>query len=364
MMEILRDVTIVIPSFNRQKKLIGRLEALKEFPGKVIAVDGTKNPIDPQEIKRFPENVTYLHSSTGMGPRFRLAKNYIKTKYVFNLGDDDILLMTSLANLVEIIQNENIEIVTGHALTTYRIGNSWEFNLYNPDYYPMKGYEITNQNEQQRIESHISKYICTSFYALLKKETWVKIYCSGIDFNSEMKSAFLSEIGWEILAAQAGNIRVTDHLLWLRLNDGPAAWESTKIIKKRLLTVSEMLENSQEGDELDDFIQTMQRILKENSDDSYDAEFLVKKCLSIFSKLEINKIQSKPNPMNKFIKYRDKVYIKMRIISYQILFLLKIKNNDEILQQNLNKIIKKLPQFEVEFNKNDLVSASKQLLNR
>jgi hypothetical protein len=72
-----------------------------------------------------------------------------------------------------------------------------------------------------------------------------------------------------------------------------------------------MLENIQEGGELNNFIQTMQRTLEENLDNSYDAELLVKKCLSIFSELEINKIQCKPNPMNKFLKNRDKVYIKM-----------------------------------------------------
>lgn len=360
----LSDITIVIPSFNRQKNLIGRLIALREFPGNVIAIDGTKNPISDKNIELLPENVKYLHSNTGMGERFKIAEEHINSKYVINLGDDDMLLTASLANLLRVLENETSQIVTGHALITYRIGNSWEFNLYKPDYYPMKNYQINDLSEEERILKHMKKYVCTSFYALMKKETWRKIYCSGIDFNSLMKSPFLHEIGWEILAAMSGGIKVTDDLLWLRLNDGPAAWESENIDKKSILTVTEMLGNSQHLDELNNFINRMKKIFEMYSNNSYDSENLIRKCLAIFSELENSKKQQKISQKDKIIKVWDKIHIKIRITINKSYMKFSIKSSNQILQKNLNKAIKILNENEIIFDEVELEAMSQQLQTR
>lgn len=360
----LSDITIVIPSFNRQKKLIGRLNALRGFPGNVIAIDGTKNPISDENIELLPENVKYLHSNSGMGERFKIAEEHINSKYVFNLGDDDMLLTASLANLLRVLENETTQIVTGHALITYRIGNSWEFNLYNPDYYPMKNYLINDLSEEERILNHMTKYVCTSFYALMKKETWGKIYCSGIDFNSLMKSPFLYEIGWEILAAMSGSIKVNDDLLWLRLNDGPAAWESENIDKKSILTMTEMLNNSQHLDELNNFISKMKKIFEMYSNNLYNSENLIRKCLGIFAELENRKKLQKINQKDRVIKVWDKILIKIRIIINKSYTKLSIKSSDQILQKNLNKAIKILNENGIIFDEVELKAISQQLKTR
>jgi hypothetical protein len=198
----------------------------------------------------------------------------------------------------------------------------------------------------------------------MRKETWGKIYCTGIDSNSEMKSPFLTEIAWEILAAMSGNIKVIDQLVWLRLNDGPGAWENNNISKKSLLTVTEMLQGSQHINELENFIKILKKIFEEHSTNLYDSEKLIRKCLFMFSELEKNNKLQKPNLKNKFIKTKDKIRIKRRILTNRSFFKLQIKDSNQLLQHNLNKAKKLLIQNEIKFNELDLEAMSHQLQTR
>ncbi len=108
-------LSIAIPTYNREKFLKRCLEYLylqiADITNDVEIIvsdnassDNTKNVVD--QYIDLGLNIIYIRNSENRGPDFNIAQCY-KTatgKYVLTLGDDDILIINSIKNIVSIIK--------------------------------------------------------------------------------------------------------------------------------------------------------------------------------------------------------------------------------------------------------------------
>ena len=140
--ELLSDLTIVIPTYNRPLELKRSIEYWKNTPVKLIVVDGSETP---NIWCARNHNIAYHHRYSkntdpmlGLGSRLVFGSSLSKTKYSAVCGDDDFLTVTGLIQALKILNlRSEINAVSGHTLTYARIGRklSWYYK-----YHPKKNF--------------------------------------------------------------------------------------------------------------------------------------------------------------------------------------------------------------------------------
>src|ERR1700723_640484 len=98
----MKDLTICIPTFNRDPFLAWTLEkTLADFPeAKIVVSDNGKSTIE------YPTRVRYLRQPQNIGafPNMRSALLAASTKYCMFLGDDDYLLPAEVQKGVDYLE--------------------------------------------------------------------------------------------------------------------------------------------------------------------------------------------------------------------------------------------------------------------
>jgi glycosyltransferase involved in cell wall biosynthesis len=187
-------LSICIPTFNRSKYLINCLNSIKISSRKfkyinnveIIVSDNNSSDDTLSVLKSFRSPILFRYSSnnTNIG----IAKNFLKVvsmaqgKYVWLIGDDDLLLPNSLTKLFEIFnKNYNIDF---YYVNAYQLKASYIFSKnqpFNTKYLPleMPRFSAYKKNEElpflNLIDSNISfDFLGGIFLSVFKRKGWVK----------------------------------------------------------------------------------------------------------------------------------------------------------------------------------------------
>ena len=126
--ELLSELTIVIPTYNRPLELERSIEYWRNTPVTVHILDGSDKPWFPVGLLSEIRNISYHHIPSTLGEswldnyvrRLKFGAEHSKTKYSALCGDDDSFSMSGLRALVRILESDSgIDAAVGQTLGFY-----------------------------------------------------------------------------------------------------------------------------------------------------------------------------------------------------------------------------------------------------
>jgi len=210
----LKDLTIVIPTFNRHEFLLRTVKYWSSTNCSIIVMDGGQFPLSENIIEKFNKNISYFHSNDSFSERLYQASKLIKTKYVILSSDDEFFIPSTLSQCINNLDSD----LSLSSCGGIPIGFNYQdkmilgYQMYSEN--PLKS--ILSDNPLIRVSEHFSNYSPSSIYSVCRSEIWQSVF--KIISSSTKEFSFLGqvEILFEILMKYFGKLRIIPHLLWLR----------------------------------------------------------------------------------------------------------------------------------------------------
>ena len=223
---LLRRITIIIPTYNRQEFALRCLHYWSGKEVKVIIVDGSKESLSIIYLKKLKKNIKYLHSQTNFKRRLLLAVALVKTEYVKICHDDEFFFPSALNSCIyKMSTMADLSACFGKTLAF-----NWEKNsVVGYDQYILQEKKILNLNEpNSRIKKHFKNFEIASFFGI-HRSNFFKIYINTLNLKCHSQ---LFEISCELLSCYAGKILYIPELLNLRSYENPTIIKETNTLGK------------------------------------------------------------------------------------------------------------------------------------
>ena len=220
--ELLSQLTIVIPTYNRPLELERSIEYWRDTPVTVHILDGSDKPWFPVGVLPGAPNISYHYFepnesevlSAGYKKRIRFAAQLPTTRFSAMIGEDDFFVISGLyASLKVLSESETICSVTGVTVGYENLNHETNWGLRNAERRASKNFESSSVSD--RLEPQQSGETPIVYYGIFKTQTWKTVFALSYryDFSSNL-------IGGERLvhanALALGPMREIGQVLWLR----------------------------------------------------------------------------------------------------------------------------------------------------
>ena len=218
--ELLSQLTIVIPTYNRPLELERSIEYWRETPVTVHILDGSEKPWFPVGVLPGVPNIFYHYFepkngrtlSRGYENRIRFATKLPTTKFSAMIGDDDFFVISGLcASLKVLSESETICSVIGVSVGFENLNRKIKWGLRQVEKRDSESFKSSNVID--RLNPLRSGETPITYYGIFKTETWKKVF--AISYRYE-----LSNVGGERLvhanALALGPLKEIKQVLWLR----------------------------------------------------------------------------------------------------------------------------------------------------
>jgi len=210
------DLSIVVPSFNRQLHAFRQMWYWSNLNSLVTiyVLDGTSRPIISEALEGLDKNIHYYHMPFTIEERFGKIVDLINTKYVTLLSDDEFFIPSALEECINRLEEKN-EFVgcTGRCLRFYASNAGI---LAFPIYSKMKNYQIIDKTGVERMFFHMNNRNCQLIYCVYRTEAWKNCMRLVASQKRKFSTPYLLEIGFELSACYQGKIMTIDDLMLLR----------------------------------------------------------------------------------------------------------------------------------------------------
>lgn len=190
--ELLRELTIVLPTYNRLLELEQTIEYWRDLPVTVHILDGTSEPRF-QEGQLFGTRSIYYHhfpTPKGADPshnafeRFVFAASLPQTKYATLCCDDDFYTVSGLVKSLKCLENsDRIDAVVGSTLSYSKKNNKLYW------YFHYRG-RANKQLETASIEEKVSTSLTWFLYAVCKTSIWRQFITTSYEKKEFTKTQF------------------------------------------------------------------------------------------------------------------------------------------------------------------------------
>ena len=210
-MKLLNDLTIVVPSFNRQSYLLRLLKYWSGKGPKVLAFDGSPTPIGQTAISGLSSNIKYFHQPNSLYERLRTAVGLVSSKYVMLATDDEFYIPSALHACINELENDNELVSCGGRAISFGFDNCvWGESVYEK----LANLNLSELERSDRVYKHFSNYVPAHLYAVSHSSKWVPI--ARQIFSDEYDFFAAWELQFEFMLPYVGKTRILDNLLWLR----------------------------------------------------------------------------------------------------------------------------------------------------
>lgn len=215
-LDALSKLTIVIPTYCRQRFILRQLAYWGETSANVIVVDGSPEPLSrsARSIITGLENFQYLHGPENYNKRLVMASECVNTPYVVTLPDDDLYLKGALRKAIETLDaNPNLVACNGQVL-----GMGYESQMgmsYYDANYAFWRYTVKKETAEERLSHAMFSYNAVACYALLRREVWI----NGWAGMQTWASPYAGEIYQSIVTSLSGQVDTLDMVYMLRSNE-------------------------------------------------------------------------------------------------------------------------------------------------
>lgn len=215
------DLTIIIPTFERQLIIKNLAEFYNKKPYKVLILDGSKESMN----FNFPSNVNYIWSGKTYLERLKSSSEYITTNYVCMAGDDEFQFVEALSRSIEFLNsNKSYSACSGFPVSYYAspyrgIKNLTGFDAFfssrltkkTPYQYDNKCY---SNLEISRFNEHFSNYCNRFIYAVIRKNIWNAAINAMAIASEDLNLRGLYELMMEYSIIGAGPVNLINLPMW------------------------------------------------------------------------------------------------------------------------------------------------------
>ena len=125
-LNLLKNLTIVIPTYKRQKFITRTMQYWSGKDVAIIVIDGSKKSLDTNILNQLKTNIKYIHSPKSYYERLLSVINLINSQYVMMGCDDEFYIPSALNScLVKLSLDNQLVTCTGRAIEF-----NWHKNLY------------------------------------------------------------------------------------------------------------------------------------------------------------------------------------------------------------------------------------------
>jgi glycosyltransferase domain-containing protein len=213
-MSLLSKLTIVIPTFNRPEYVIRSIRYWSDYDVTVHVLDGSKVPIEGQLFSKLGSNINYHHLPIGLMERLYKSINLVDTEYSMMIPDDEFFIPSALESCIkEMKKNHEIVSCAGSAIS-FRVRDKEVIG--NVIYPKLKDHSIMYDSPLERSVYHMSNYVPSTIFSVMRSDIWKKSIRSLSYKNYEVFVRAVGELQFEITSSYLGKCKVIDELMWLR----------------------------------------------------------------------------------------------------------------------------------------------------
>jgi len=256
--ELLSELTIIIPTYNRPFQLERAIEYWRDTPVTVHILDGSEKPWFPIGVFPGTNTISYNHLPQNIGEsstdnysrRIALATELAKTNYSALCSDDDFFTIPGLVFAIQALNNDKSDVVIGRcAQYLFREGN-FEWKRINWDW----------RSDPLSLSSDIwdrsaSNSKGSTYYGIFKTPDWKKIRLSSVECKFSHVGA-IENIS-NLLTRRALRVLVLDSYLWVT-NYPNKKYPNLKV-KKVLQKFSSWLNDPRNNQEVAMFSSVLER---------------------------------------------------------------------------------------------------------
>ena len=212
----LSQLSIVIPTYNRQSYVLRNIRILSSTLASIYILDGSPDPIPSAITTKFPDNICYSHLPISLLERLRSVLPSLTTRYTVLLGDDDIYIPSTLHHLISFLDsNPFYSSASGLSL----LFNSKPcLSLQKLCYFPDR-HHLCSPNPSYRLTEHLNNYKPSYIYAVTRTDDWRAAWSIASSIKLPVKAAF--EVLYEAAMSVLGPHYYSFNLYWLRSLENP-----------------------------------------------------------------------------------------------------------------------------------------------
>jgi len=219
--ELLSQLTIIIPTYNRPLTLERSIEYWRDTPVTVHILDGSEKPWFPEGNLKDVSNITYHYFEPksgepkwqGLRARLRFAVSLPKTRFSAMFGDDDFFLISGLcAALKTLDQNDHVCSVTGLTIGFECLDKRTRWGYQNVEIRAKNLFE--SEDVSDRLKSHRWGEVPITYYGVFKTEIWQKTF--ELSHCYDFPLILFGERLVHAISLALGPMREIENPLWLR----------------------------------------------------------------------------------------------------------------------------------------------------
>jgi len=299
----LKDLTLIVPTYNRQNYIIRQINYWSETDVTLHILDGSNESIDELEFLSRSKNIFYHNIKTSFEHRMGYASSLITTKYAALLSDDEFFIPSSIEKCIKIIENNNLVSCKGSCFTFNYIEGKV---VGSPAYAGMRGYKIDAQFGKDRMIQHMAPYNMYSLWSIMKSDV-MKSCLNAMGLTGKLSCAASAEIQVSLITSYLGSIEIIDDLFWLRSQENNNIWWEDGNI-----SFAKWYSGSNYQDEVKHFLEITAEVLSQKDGNS-KKEILDNLKIAINHYIKTQglslKIRKKYNQALSFLKYSIKLYL-------------------------------------------------------
>lgn len=251
-MSDLKDLTLVIPAYNRPAYLERQIDYWAESGVQLCILDGSKNPASDDLVARMGADVHYEYMPIGFNERLVHATKIVRTKYVALLGDDELYVKQGLLDCINLLDSDQrlIGCVGRSLFFFHREGEILGHQVYgnSQDVPEMHGEDLERlRNAFPQGDPSGAPYL---LYGVFRNEHWCSMFSTA--YARQYSSGYVYELALLIVGACLGPTKVIESLVWLRSGENPAM-SSASVNRK--IGMGEWGTSSEFASEVRDFTQ-------------------------------------------------------------------------------------------------------------
>jgi glycosyltransferase domain-containing protein len=254
----LKDLTLVIPAYNRPAYLERQIDYWAESGVQLCILDGSKNPAPQALVARMGSDVHYEYMPIGFNERLVHASKIVKTKYVALLGDDELYVMQGLRDCMDLLDaDERLIGCVGRSLFFFhRDGEIYGHQVYEKSQDVSGMYDGDLQRLRAAFPSGDPSGAPYLLYGIFRKEQWCTMF--GNAYARHYSSGYVYEIALVLIGVCLGPTKVVDSLVWLRSGENPAM---SSAAVNRKIGAGEWGTSPRYFTEYEDFVQRITEVL-------------------------------------------------------------------------------------------------------
>jgi len=215
-MKNVEKLTVIVPSFNRQKLALNTLNNWSKLNINVHLVDGSEKPIESSRLSHLSKNIKYHHVKIiSEIDRIKNILNLINTKYCILGADDDLLLPNALSKCVNFLEkNNDFSSCFGQVLSFMHHSNQ---NKFYENKLNLKNFTLQSENKEKRLRKYALKPVPFCILSVMRTNIFKKLF----DITNPTQISFYAnlELRASILVPYFGKSMAISNLILLRNKD-------------------------------------------------------------------------------------------------------------------------------------------------